>query len=55
MAMVFLNIIVSIVGIFCICLFLYFLGKMIFNFFPMVKYIRDQKYYYLGPLILLSD
>lgn len=53
--MALLNVTVSIVGIICIALFLYFLGRIIFNFFPMIKNIRDKKYYVLGPLILMSD
>ena len=31
------------------------MGKMLYYFFPMIRHIKNSKYYVLGPLILLSD
>jgi len=55
MVLAILNIIISLVALVCIGLFFYLMGKMTYHFFPMIKYIKDSKYYVLGPLILFSD
>jgi len=50
-----INLIISIVALLGIGCFIFFLGKMVFHFFPMIKNIKNSKYYALGPLILMSD
>ncbi len=50
-----LNLLITALGLICMGYYLWFLGKAIFHFFPMINNIRDSKYYVFGPLILLSD
>ena len=56
MLLAYVNIIVAIFGLVCILFVIYYFGRVVFVFFPMISNIKDKRYFYIyGPLIFLSD